>query len=183
MKAREDLSGLRLAAGLLLCSLVASTVLISPAAAQARTGRILGQYSPDPGLRVEPNAPLKVEVDLVQTNEIGLTERGIRQMCAARLIEAGIPVMPDSSTAQTNTLYFNVNVSQDSVAITMAFAKLVVTAIGSEKFLRRTTTWTDSIVGEHRNSLDIVQPGLLNAFDHFVSEYLRANGAQAQIGE
>jgi hypothetical protein len=156
---------------------------LCPAAAQNPAGGMPIPYQGEPGLKVDPNSSLKVEVDLVQTNELGLTEKGIRQLCARRLKEAGIPVVPDTSTAQTNTLYFNVNVTQDSVAVTMAFAKLMVSVIGSERFLRRATTWTFNVVGEHRNSADIVQAGMVNAFDRFVTEYIRVNGSQTQGAE
>ena len=155
--------------------------VLMKAEAQQRATRILIQPTPpDPGLRVNPNSTMKVEIDLVQTIDLGLTERSVLRLCQTRLKEAGIPLEPDSATARGNILFFNVNVNQDSVSVTMAFAKLLATTIGQEKFLRRATTWTDNVAGLHRGSLDILQAGLRNALDRFVTEYLRANAASAQ---
>ncbi len=165
---------------LLFVSLGCGAFLLQ-ARSQERQPRIFIQATPpDPGLQVNPNSTLKVEVDLVQTVDLGLTEKSVLRLCKTRLKEAGIPLEPDSATARGNILFFNVNVTQDSVDVTMAFAKLLATTIGQEKFLRRATTWTDNIAGLHRGSLDILQAGLRNALDRFVTEYLRANAPSAQ---
>ncbi len=159
-------------------------LFLAGANAQERQSRTLIQTAPpNPGLQVDQGSTLKVEIDLVQTAELGLTERSVLSLCKTRLKEAGIPLEPDSATARGNILFFNVNVTQDSVSVTMAFAKLMSTTIGQEKFLRRATTWTDNIAGLHRGSLDILQAGLRNALDRFVTEYLRANAASAQAAE
>ncbi len=154
-----------------------------PMRADAQQRVLIPVTPPNPGLQVDPGSTMKVEVDLVQTLELGLTEKSILSLCERRLREAGIPLDPDSARARGNILFFNVNVNQDSVDVTMAFAKLMTTTIGEEKFLRRATTWTDNISGLHRGSLDILQAGLRNALDRFVTEYLRANAAAAQAGE
>ncbi len=162
---------------LLVLFLVFVALLAVPSKSNAQgSGRsIYPQSLPDPGLKTNQKTPLEIEVDLVQTEEIGLTEGSIRRICESRLREARIPLLPDSSSVPSNILYLNVDVSQDSITVAVAFAKLIVTTVGNKKFGHRATTWTENLAGLHRKSADIAQAGIRNALDQFVSEYLRAN--------